>query len=391
MYRDKGKPSTAQTTLAAILIHDTELFSAIMGTGIVATSGVALHSSVPGVNVLTTAFWLLAAIGLVIATILFFQGGPTRHASDPAMAHFYGAPAMALLTVGAGTIQLAPQFIDAGAAVWIGGGLWLAGTALGVFTAIWIPFRMITGAQSAQSGAMPSWLMPVVPPMVSAATGSLLIQHVSEGQFRLGLLTLCYGMFGLSLLVGMLTMGMVYSRLIHRGLPSAQVAPTVWIMLGMLGQSITAAVLLGNRASLVFVGEQESIAAGLELLGIGYGLVMGGFAAFVFILAVSITVHNVRQGMSFTPAWWSFTFPVGTCVTGAAALGFATDSVLLHVISVGLYALLLGAWCTVAYRSVRLVLGERVTETTLGSISVDRNAVQRTSSVEVSAAGSSVR
>ncbi|WP_020107093.1 TDT family transporter [Nocardia sp. 348MFTsu5.1] len=366
-------------------------YSAIMGTGIVATSGVALHSSLPGVNVLTTAFWLLAAIGLVIATILFLQGGPTRHAADPAMAHFYGAPAMALLTVGAGTIQLAPQFIDAGAAVWIGGGLWLAGTAAGVFTALWIPFRMITGAQSAQSGAMPSWLMPVVPPMVSAATGSLLIQHVSEGQLRLGLLTLCYGLFGLSLLVGMLTMGMVYSRLIHRGLPSAQVAPTVWIMLGMLGQSITAAVLLGNRASLVFVGEQESIAAGLQLLGIGYGLVMGGFAAFVFALAVSITVHNVRRGMSFTPAWWSFTFPVGTCVTGAAALGFATDSVLLHVISVGLYALLLGAWCTVAYRSVRLVLGERVTETTLRSISTARNAVQRTSSVEVSAAGSSVR
>ncbi|HEY9311090.1 TDT family transporter [Williamsia sp.] len=369
-------------------------FAAIMGTGIVATSGVALHSSAPGLDTLTTVFWLTAATGLVVASILFFRGGPARHAADPVMAHFYGAPAMALLTVGAGTIELAPQFIGQGAAVWIGGLLWLCGTAVGVFTAIWIPFRMITGAQSAQSGAMPSWLMPVVPPMVSAATGSLLIQHVSAGQLRMGLITICYGLFGLSLLVGLLTISMVYSRLIHRGLPSSQVAPTVWIMLGMIGQSVTAAVLLGNQASLVFVGEQESIAAGLRLLGVGYGLVMGGFAVFVFILATSITVHNVRQGMSFTPAWWSFTFPVGTCVTGAAALGLATGSVLLQGISVVLYALLLCAWCTVAYRSVRMVVVDRFTEAAVATVALtaptapSRKVVQR---VPVGAAGLSVR
>ncbi|ORM27694.1 TDT family transporter [Williamsia sp. 1135] len=333
-------------------------FAAIMGTGIVATSGVALHSDLPGLNTSATGFWLLASVGLVIATILFLRGGPAEHADDPMMAHFYGAPAMALLTVGAGTIELGPQFLGNHVAVWVGGLLWLAGTTAGLFTAVWIPFRMITGAQSARSGAMPSWLMPVVPPMVSAATGSLLIQHVSAGQLRLGLLATCYAMFGLSLVVGFLTIAMVYSRLVHRGLPSVAVAPTVWIMLGMIGQSITAAVLLGNNSALVFQGEKAPIAAGLHVLGIGYGLVMAGFAVFVFVLAVSITVHNVRRGMSFTPAWWSFTFPIGTCVTGSAALAFATDSGLLQIISVALYVLLLLAWVVVASRSLTLVAGQ---------------------------------
>jgi len=337
-------------------------FAAIMGTGIVATSGVALDSSLPGLGALTSVFWLLAAAGLAVASVLFLRGGPSRHAADPAMAHFYGAPAMALLTVGAGTIELGPQFIGADAAVWIGGLLWSVGTVAGVFTAVWIPFRMITGTQSAQSGAMPSWLLPVVPPMVSAAGGSLLIEHVPAGQLRMGLIVVCYGLFGLSLLVGLLTMGMVYSRLIHRGLPSTLVAPTVWIMLGLIGQSVTAAVLLGERSSLVFVGDQASMAAGLRLLGIGYGLVMGGFAAFIFILALSLTVHNVRRGMGFTPAWWSFTFPVGTCVTGSSALGFATGSVLLQGVSIFLYVLLLAAWGTVAARSVVVVAGARAVE-----------------------------
>ncbi|WP_207836024.1 TDT family transporter [Williamsia soli] len=333
-------------------------FAAIMGTGIVATSGVALHSDFPGLYTSATGFWLLASVGLVIATVLFLRGGPSEHAGDPTMVHFYGAPAMALLTVGAGTIELGPQFLGNHVAVWVGGLLWLAGTAAGLFTAVWIPFRMITGAQSAQAGAMPSWLMPVVPPMVSAATGSLLIQHIPAGQLRLGVLATCYGMFGLSLVLGFLTIAMVYSRLVHRGLPSVDVAPTVWIMLGMIGQSITAAVLLGNNSALVFRGQQAPIAAGLHILGIGYGLVMSGFAVFVFALAVSITVHNVRRGMSFTPAWWSFTFPTGTCVTGSAALAFATDSGLLQIIAGALYVLLILAWVVVASRSLMQVVGQ---------------------------------
>jgi tellurite resistance protein TehA-like permease len=310
-------------------------------------------------HILTTAFWALAVAGLVGATVLFVRSGPARHAADPAMAHFYGAPAMALLTVGAGTIELGEPLLGQEVSIWLGAMLWVAGTVAGLVTAVWIPFRMITGALTSETGAMPAWLMPVVPPMVSAATGAMLIDHLPAGQLRLGLLVICYGMFGLSLIVGFLTIGMVYSRLVHRGLPSVQVAPTVWIMLGMIGQSITAAVLLGNNASLVFRGGQAPIADGLHILGIGYGLVMSGFAAFVFILALSITVHNARRGLSFTPAWWSFTFPVGTCVTGSSALAYAIDSIALHIISAALYVLLLAAWAVVALRSVHLVLGDR--------------------------------
>ena len=323
-------------------------FSAVMGTGIVATSGVALHSVWPAMGVLTTSFWVIALAGLVVASCLFLGKGPADHAADPGMAHFYGAPAMALVTVGAGTLELGPQFVGDSAAVWVGGALWAVGTAAGVFTTVWVPFRTITGTQSSADGAMPSWLMPVVPPMVSAATGPLLLPHVPPGDIRSGLLATCYALFGLTLIVGFLTMTMIYSRLIHRGLPSVQVAPTVWIMLGMIGQSIAAAVLLGSSAHLVFDGEQASIANGLRIFGIGYGLVMSGFAGFVFVLAALITVHNVRRGLTFTPTWWSFTFPIGTCVTGSASLAVAVGSTPLRVIAAALFALLLITWVVVA-------------------------------------------
>jgi tellurite resistance protein TehA-like permease len=57
------------------------------------------------------------------------------HAADLVMSHFWGAPAMALMTVGAGTVLLGRDWIGLPAAVdadWV---LWGARTALGLFTA----------------------------------------------------------------------------------------------------------------------------------------------------------------------------------------------------------------------------------------------------------------
>ena len=56
--------------------------------------------------------------------------------------------------------------------------------------------------------------------------------------------------------------------------------PTLWIVLGPLGQSVTAA---------------------------------GG-------------PDRDRGGQPFALTWWSFTFPVGTCVTGTIALATRSDS-----------------------------------------------------------------
>jgi tellurite resistance protein TehA-like permease len=110
----------------------------------------------------------------------------------------WGAPAMALMTVGAGTLILGRSMIGP-AAVGIDWALWLAGTALGLATAVWIPYLMMTRHDIGSGDAFGGWLMPVVPPMVSAANGALLIPHVASAQGRLTLLLACYGMFGISL------------------------------------------------------------------------------------------------------------------------------------------------------------------------------------------------
>ncbi|MFC8042033.1 TDT family transporter [Nocardia sp. NPDC057353] len=334
-------------------------FAAVMGTGIVANAVGTLPARIPGLHGFATAIWGVAATALVVLTAAFgahWAGHRARareYAAHPVMVQFYGAPPMALLTVGAGTELLGRNLLGAHVATALFAALWTAGTVLGLLTSVLVPYLMITAHDHDTAVALPAWLMPVVPPMVSASTGALLLPHLAPGQWRLTLLAGCYAMFGLSLVIGMVTTTLIYGRLVHGGLPPIQAVPTVWITLGMIGQSVTAANLLGTNAALVFTGRDAGIASGLHVFGVGYGLVLGGFGAMVFALAAALTVHAARRGLAFSLTWWSFTFPIGTCVTGASALGAAIGSAAVNAVAIMLYAVLLAAWAAVAAGTIR--------------------------------------
>ena len=158
-----------------------------MGTGIVATAGATLPVHVPGLRGVHPR-----GVGGRRGAV----GGPggrgggqwlrhptvaRGHARNPQMAHFYGAAPMALLTVGAGALLVGRDLIGQRLAVDLDWVLWTAGTVGGLFTAITIPFLMFTQLNVEPDAAFGGWLMPVVPPMVSAATGALLIPHMAPG------------------------------------------------------------------------------------------------------------------------------------------------------------------------------------------------------------------
>ena len=151
-------------------------FASVMGTGIVATAGATLPVRVAGLHVFAEVVWVIAAVLLVVLVVVV--GGhwlrhPTvarSHARNPQMAHFYGAAPMALMTVGAGAVLVGKDLTGERIAVDLGWVLWTAGTLGGLFTAVSIPFLMFTRHDVEPDAAFGGWLMPVVPPMVSAAT-----------------------------------------------------------------------------------------------------------------------------------------------------------------------------------------------------------------------------
>ncbi|MFG2476044.1 TDT family transporter [Streptomyces fagopyri] len=326
-------------------------FAAVMGTGIVANAVVTLPRSIPGLRTAATVVWSGAALLLVVLAVGYVRQRALRvHVADPTQAQFFGAPAVAFLTVGAGALQLGRPVIGERAALDVDLTLWSLGTVLGLATAATVPYLMVTRHRFAPDAAFGGWLMPVVPPLVSATTGALLVPHMPAGQLRLALVLGCYAMFGLGLVAALLVLAMVYSRLVHHDAPTGATVPTVWIGLGALGQIVTG---LGALATAAPGALPTPYVHGTAVLALLAGVGVWGFAMLWLALATALTVREFRAGLPFAPTWWSFIFPLGACVTGTAALAARTGSQVFVWTAVALYVLLVAAWGVVAYRSLR--------------------------------------
>jgi C4-dicarboxylate transporter/malic acid transport protein len=331
-------------------------FAAVMGTGIVAVAAARLPLQFPGLHAAAIVLWALAGLlllALLAATAAHWVLHPANarsHAHHPVMAHFYGAAPMAMLTVGAGTLLVGADVVGQRVAVDVDWVLWFAGTLTGLVTAAAVPYLAFTRHQVKPDSAFGGWLMPIVPPMVSASTGALLLPHAPAGQARLDLLLGCYAMFGMSLLASMIVITLIWYRLALHKTGEARMVPTLWIVLGPLGQSITAANLLGANAHFAVPGPEAAI---LKTLGIAYGMPVLGFACLWAVIAGSITFRTAREHLPFSLTWWSFTFPVGTCVTGTTGLALTTGSGMLRVTAAVFFAGLVMAWLTVAVRTAR--------------------------------------
>ncbi|WP_233716660.1 TDT family transporter [Mycolicibacterium vinylchloridicum] len=348
--------ATAQSRVEMLGNIGPNWFASVNGTGIVATAGATLPVHMWGLRGFAEVVWVIAAVLLVILIALVgahWLRHPTvarTHARNPQMAHFYGAAPMALMTVGGGAVLIGRDLIGEHLAVDLSWVLWTAGTVGGLFTAVSIPFLMFTQHNVEPDAAFGGWLMPIVPPMVSAANGALLISHMAPGTGRTTMLYGCYAMFGLSLVAALIIITLIWSRLALYGTSGTARVPTLWIVLGPVGQSITAAGLLGLNAARTV---PQELAENMNAFAIIFGVPMWGFAVLWIALATSLTVRTLRRGMPFALTWWSLTFPVGTFVTGTTQLAVHTQLPAFKVAAVIAYVGLLSTWLLVAVRTAR--------------------------------------
>lgn len=322
-------------------------FAAVMGTGIVANGAMLIPIRGVVLRDFALAFWVAATAMLALFVLLtalhwiYHPQAAKGHALDPEAAQFYGAPPMAFLTVAAGSLLVGRYLIGLHAALPLDWVLWTIGTLTGLVSTFLVPYLMFTTHEIDIDRTLGSWIVPIVPPMVSAATGAPLIAHVPAGPERTAFLLALFAMFGISLFIALIIFALLWGRLVYRGVGPAQTVPTVWIGLGPLGQSITAANLIGAAAHKAIAAPY---AQGLKMMELLYGIPVFGFAMLWLAIALAITVRTARRHLPFSFTFWSFTFPVGTCVTGTSELALHTGLVELKVVAVALFGLLLVGW-----------------------------------------------
>ncbi|WP_231603843.1 TDT family transporter [Salinibacterium sp. NG22] len=329
-------------------------FASVMGTGIVANAAATLPLIAPQLHVFASTVWVIATVlllGLIAASAAHWiahREVALSHHRHPAMVHFYGAPPLAILTIGAGALLFGPDIVGADAALTVALILWSIGTVLGLATAVIVPFLTFTSSSGTDQSPFGGWIMPVVPPLVSAAAGAPLIPYLPEGEARLTMLIACYAMFGLSMIATAVILPLIWGRLARHNIGNSAAVPTLWIVLGPLGQSITAAIVLGAVAPSAVSAE---LAEALSFFGFIYGVPTLGFALLWTALAIAMTVHTARRGLPFSLTWWSFTFPVGNMVVALSVLAVATGSAVLEVMALVSFVALVGAWVLVALRT----------------------------------------
>jgi len=125
----------------------------------------------------------------------------------------------------------------------------------------------------------------------------------------------------MSLFAAFIIITLIWSRLIHYGYSNGARVPTLWIVLGPLGQSITAAGVLEAQAQLAVCA---LLASAMGVFAILYGVSVWGFAMLWAVPATALTFRTMRKKLPFSLTRWSFTFPIGVTITGTVRLALRT-------------------------------------------------------------------
>lgn len=340
-------------------------FATVMGTGIIAIAAHGLPWQPAGLSVVAVGFWLLACLvfgAVVVTTIGHWMADPAvarGHHDHRVVAHFYGAVPMAIMTVGTSTVLVGVGVVGRDVALGVDVACWIIGTLGGVVTALVVPYRHLIVGRAHVGEAFGGWLMPVVPPMVSASAAAILAGQLGAGWARNLVLGVGYAMFGLAVVAATPILVALVRRFRTGDHGATTIMPTWWIVLGPLGQSVTASCVLAQAAPHVV---PAPVAGVIHEFSLVYGLVVWVIATIWIGVAAQLTVRTARLGMPFAMTWWSFTFPVGTYVTGSSALALTLGWPVFEIAAVAGFAVLALAWGVVAARTTRGVVSGELLE-----------------------------
>jgi len=336
-------------------------FTVTMGTGIVMLNLLAFPFDFPGRHALAETLWLAdAALYLLFALlflgrIILFPETVEPLLRHPAMSMFLGAIPMGLIPIVNGCVLF-------GGAGMVGTAhlLWWIDVALAVGVALLVPYRLFVQHDHALDRITPLWLLPIVGPEVTASGGAVLAPHLAPAAAQ-AVLAVSYLLWAMSVPFALSIITLVILRYALHKLPPAEMAASVWLILGPIGTGALGLLTLGQAAPAILAGGPlAGMAAVARDGGLLAGFLLWGMGLWWLAIAAAVTFRYLRQGLRFNLGWWGYTFPLGVFTAATLALGRLTGFAAFTAAGVTLYLILAGIWTVVAAHTVRNLLKQRL-------------------------------
>lgn len=332
-------------------------FTATMGTGILALALNQFSPEIPALHEVGKFLWLFN-IGLFLmfsalysARWIFFFDGARRIFGHSVVSMFFGAIPMGLATIINGFLVFGLPLWGA-VALEIAHTLWWIDVAMSIVCGIVIPYLMFTRQEHTIEKMTAVWLLPVVASEVAAASGGLLIPHLTDPTAAARMLVICYGLWAYSMPLALSILVILLLRLVLHKLPPRDMAASSWLALGPIGTGALGLLLLGSDAPAVFAAvglpDVGITARGLGVIG---GAILWGYGIWWLLVALAVTVRHLREGLPFNIGWWGFTFPLGVFSVATLNLANQTQLGFLRVIGAILVTMLTVFWTVVFLRT----------------------------------------
>lgn len=333
-------------------------FTTIMGVGIVAGLTYTSPFPIPFQHTIGEILFGLLNVIFVAAFLLwllrwtFYTNEALDDFRHPGRALFYGAFAMGINVVGNDYLLIGAHIINSNVATDISKVIWVAGTIASIFTVIVVPYLLFAEHEVDQREAVATWLIPVVPPIVAAATGANLIPFWGSVDTQFSVTAVILAMFGVTFFMFMMVSGLVYGRLVYHKRLSGEAAPSLWVEIGPIGMSMATFSTLPQTTQAMFGPYENS----LHALGIVFSIALWGVGIWWIVISTMHTFLHLSkrgEGLPFHMGWWSYVFPIGSFTSGTYALGHLENYPFFTVVGLVQLLILWGCFLIVFARTTK--------------------------------------
>lgn len=176
----------------------------------------------------------------------------------------------------------------------------------------------------------------------NALVGGIVSSQSAEISDRLAVpvIIVSYMLLGIGLLAAILVFAAFTIRLIDAGMPPPEQYPTLFLLVGPLGQAASAALFLGSAASMHFAGYGKGTlltsmgGSVFSIIGVWVALLLLGLAVFFMLFALTAIFDGAfKRQLKYSMLWWGTIFPVATVNTAWISLSMVMDSPTFRALS----------------------------------------------------------